>query len=520
MAASGNITVAPRAGIFRGPTPQTAIGRWFDMNLMRWRQGVAQPVQGNAEQPNAIGDSAVRDILTWHDNAGRRWAAMGTDAKLFVYSFDLQQIWEITPAGVGALDPPGARNGYGLGDYGEGAYGTRRDSADIGPNDASAVLGDMWSMDLYGETLVFVPTQDGRLFQWIPNSIGDPAAVIAGAPVDNAGVLVTEERHILLYGAGGDPRTVAWCDQEAITDWTPAVDNLAGSKLLETEGRAIAAVKTAGGNLIFTDNDVHLLAYVGPPYAYGIKKVGANCGAASRRAIAFAGDTVKWMGQQAFWQYSGTVTPLPCEVGDWLFSLINRTTVGRVFAAPNPTFTEIWWFWPDEGSDECNRYVAQNYGEQGTPWSIGQQHRTAADTRASMTLPVMGGSDGKLYLHEFGWLDNGASRVGQIYIETADVMLSAETDQRMHVRQVKPDFVGPATRIGFRFFSWEQPDGPQFDTGLYPVLNDSGLVDVRFSGRGCRMRIEAIEDGPFALGRTRSSSGRTDSQKSVGTPLA
>ena len=503
MAAGGNITVAPKPGVFRGPTPQTSIARWFDMNLMRWRQGVAQPVQGSAELPAAIGDAPVRDVITWHDNLGRRWAAMGTDNKLFVYNFELQAIWEITPSGVGPLEPPGARDGYGLADYGESTYGTRRDPADIGPADASAILGDIWSMDLYGEALVFVPTQDGRLFQWEPNVDGDPAVVITEAPTGNGGVLVTEERHVVLLGAGGNPRNIAWCDQENIHAWTPAVDNLAGSKLLETEGRAMATAKTTGANLIFTDNDVHLLAYVGPPYAYGIKKVGANCGIASRRAIAAAGDTVKWMGQQAFWQYAGTVTPVPCEVGDWLFSLLNRQMIGRVFAAPNPSFTELWWYWPDEGASECNRYVAQNYGEAGMPWSIGQQQRTAADAKGAMLHPVMGGSDGKLYLHEFGWLDNGASRVGQIYIETADVMLSEETDRRMHVRQVKPDFVGPATRLGYRFFVWEQPDGPQFDTGLHPVTDTSGLVDARFSGRGCRMRIEAIQDGPFAIGRTR-----------------
>jgi len=71
------------------------------------------------------------------------------------------------------------------------------------------------------------------------------------------------------------------------------------------------------------------------------------------------------------------------------------------------------------------------------------------------------------------------------------------------VRQVIPDFVGPANRVGYRFFLWEQPDGPQWDTGSYPVLDDSGLVDARFSCRGLRMRIEALADGPFAIGRTR-----------------
>jgi len=510
--ARDQITVSPKPGIYRGATPQLSVGRWFDSNLIRWRGGQTQPVGGNAALPGAVGDSAGRDVLTWHDNSGARWAAMGTDNKLWVFNFDLQEIWDITPAGVGPLEPPGARNGYGLADYGEGAYGTRRDAADIGPADASAVLGDIWSMDLWGEDLVFVPTQDGRLFRWAPNTIGDPAVVVATAPIGNLGVLVTEERHCVLLGAGGDPRKIQWSDQEDIDTWTVTVDNLAGDKLLETEGRALTSCKTVSVNLIFTDNDVHAMAYVGPPYAYGIKKVGSNCGPASRRAVASVGDSVRWLGQQAFWQYSGAVTPMASDINDWMFSLLNRDMIGRVFSAPNPTFTELWWYWPDEGAQECTRYVAQNYGRSDLPWMIGRQSRTAADTRGSMLRPVMAGADGKLYLHEYGWLDDGASRVGQIYLETADVMLDQEANTRFHVRQIVPDFVGPANRVGFRFFLWEQPDGPQWDTGVFPVIDASGLTDARFSCRGLRMRIEALQDGPFAIGRTRLSTRKGGSR--------
>jgi hypothetical protein len=365
------------------------------------------------------------------------------------------------------------------------------------------VLGDGWSLDLFGEDLLFVPTQDGRLFRWTPNADGDPAVAVPGAPADNLGVLVTSERHVVLLGAGGNPRKIQWSDQEEPEVWTPLVDNLAGDKLLETEGRVLVACKAPGGSLIFTDNDVHVMSYLGPPFGYGIKKAGANCGPCSRRAVAYAGDSVKWMGQQTFWQYSGAVTPLITEISDWLFSLINRDMIGRVFAAPNPSFTELWWYWPDEGAQECNRYVAQDYGDPSGPWMIGRQARTAADTRGSMLRPVLAGADGKLYLHEFGYTDDGASRVGQIYLETGDFMASPEADFRFHVRQIRPDFTGPANRVGFRFFLWEEPDGPQWDTGSYPVINASGLVDARFSARGLRMRIEALEDGPWALGRTR-----------------
>ena len=74
-----------------------------------------------------------RDLITWHDNNHVRWAAFGTDSKLYAYRFDLQTLYDITPAGVGPLDPPGALVGYGLADYGESTYGTARDPGGYRP---------------------------------------------------------------------------------------------------------------------------------------------------------------------------------------------------------------------------------------------------------------------------------------------------------------------------------------------------------------------------------------------------
>ena len=76
---------------------------------------------------------------------GVRWAAFGTDSKLYAYRFDTDVLYDITPAGVGPLDPPGALNGYGLGDYGEDAYGTARDPEDIGRAGHRRHDGGRWS---------------------------------------------------------------------------------------------------------------------------------------------------------------------------------------------------------------------------------------------------------------------------------------------------------------------------------------------------------------------------------------
>jgi len=508
MAKSSRLTVFPQPGVYRGATADVSASRWWDMNWMRWRGDQLQPIGGWAAFAGIVPTSTygiVRDLLTWHDNAGKRWLVAGTDNSLFAYAFETGTYYNLTPAGVGPLEPPGAALGYGLGTYGADAYGTARDPADIGVIDISPMLGDQWCLELYGEDLLILPTQDGRLFRWSPAAPDTPPAVVANAPTANAALTVTEQRSIVLVGAGGNVRNVAWSDLENTTVWAPDITNQAGSLQLETEGRPLAARKVPGGVLIWTDNDVHKLAYVGPPYAYGIQRIGMNCGPISRRSISQAGGQCVWMSQQTFWNYDGSLSPVPCSVEDWLFSILNRDMVGRIFGAPNATNSEHWFHWPDQGSQECNRYVAVNYTTGGKEWIIGVMDRTAADRQAAMTHPILSDPAGNLLLHEYGWSDNGAPRAQSIYAETGSVSLDSGGDVRLVVKQIVEDYTGPVGRVGYRFFIAEDPNAPEFDTGTFVVSNGSGRTDIDsgFSCRSLRMRVEAQNDGPWALGRTR-----------------
>jgi len=115
--------------------------------------------------------------------------------------------------------------------------------------------------------------------------------------------------------------------------------------------------------------------------------------------------------------------------------------------------------------------------------------------------PALGVDYGALYLHEFGYSENGAPRApaGMVYAESGNITLGPG-DTRYHVRQIILDAEGDPDMLGYRFALREQPQSEEHDTGLYTVRHD-GLLDVRFSGRHIRMRMEALKDGPFAVGR-------------------
>lgn len=94
----------------------------------------------------------------------------------------------------------------------------------------------IWTFDNFGDDLLAVHSGEGSI--WYvdvsgttfnnANQTGTSAVLLSslggstGVPNDNLGVLVTPERHIMIIGAGGDKRKIAWGHQESLTDFTPA----------------------------------------------------------------------------------------------------------------------------------------------------------------------------------------------------------------------------------------------------------------------------------------------------------
>jgi hypothetical protein len=486
--------IALPPGIKRQATSQASKGTWWDSNLVRWRQGQMQPIGGWLSLPSLQLDGPVRSLLAWRDNNAERWIAAASLTQI--------QVWDtfghvISPGDFQSGAAADLIDGWGIGNYSDGDYGTPR-IPDVSFN-PRAGPGDTVTFDNWGQDLLAMGSGDGRLLHWVP----DPLVSTILAPVANAPrgrtFIVTNERSVVVIGADLDPRRVSWCDLENLTVWNPDITNLAGSLQLKSTGTAIAARRVAQGVLIWCDDDVHLLTFVGAPYGYGLAKVGAGCGPIGPNAMcAMVGRTV-WMGQQCFWQFDGVPRPLPLDTTDFVFSNINRMTQGRTVCAHNGEFPEIWFLWPDESSVEPNRYTAWNYADNTV--QTGFLPRTAITEPAAFGLPLMGDVNGYVYQHEQGWTDNGNPRFAQIFCETGDIQL-AEGDNGICVRSVIPDAVN-LSNIQFHFLGQWEPEDVLEDYGVYPYERTDGIVDALFEARAIRMRVEATADGPWTLGRVR-----------------
>ena len=218
------------------------------------------------------------------------------------------------------------------------------------------------------------------------------AEAVDNAPINNLGVIVTEERFIFALGSENNSRKIKWCDRENRTVWTAAATNEAGDIELQTSGQILCAARTRGATVILTDTDCHAATYVGPPYVYDFQRVGTHCGAVSRKSVVTTDQGVFWYGQENFFMFNGnTVSVVPCDVHDYVFNDFNTSQQSKVWGVVNGTHQEIWWFYPSNGSTEVDRYVAYDFMENH--WLVGELSRTAGVSRGVFAYPIMAGKD-------------------------------------------------------------------------------------------------------------------------------
>ena len=469
-------------GVFRNGTDFQASNRWRDASLVRWKDGALQPVGGwNFRQ--TLNTTPPRAALGWQDLSADRWVAAGFHDSLIAMTGS-GLVYDISPSDLvaGTVDAE-VNTGYGGGFYGLGDYGTER--ADDGLfSDATT-----WSLDNFGENLIACSTADGRLLEWDLDTAAD-AAVIANAPIDNAAMLVTDERFIFALGAGGNPRKVQWCDRENNTVWAPLATNEAGDIELSMSGRIMCGIRTRGQSLILSDTDAHSATYIGGQFVYGFQKVGSSCGVISRKAAAAVDRGVFWMGNSNFHVYSGgAVQDLPSDVGDYVFNDINTAQKSKIWAVSNQSFNEVWWFYPSANNVEIDRYVVYNYADNH--WTIGSLTRTAGFDLGAFTSPIWLAEDGSAFDQEFGFYLGG----GSAFAESGPISFGAG-DAVMRATSLIPD---EATQgeVQATFKTRFYPNDVERSYGPYAMANPTS---VRFTGRQIRMRVEATTLSDWRVG--------------------
>jgi len=188
-------------------------------------------------------------------------------------------------------------------------------------------------------------------------------------------------RFLLVFGTNDygsttlDPLLIRWSDQESLTTWFPAVTNQAGSVRLSHGSKIVTTLQSRQEIVVWTDQALYSLQYLGPPYVWGTQLLADNISIASPNAAVMASGVTYWMGVDKFYKYDGRVQTLRCDLLRYIYNDINKLQFDQIFASTNEGFNEAWFFYCSASSNSIDRYAIYNYTED--IWYYGNMARTA-----------------------------------------------------------------------------------------------------------------------------------------------
>ena len=416
------------------------------------------------------------------------------------------------------LDTQVGGNGWNAGSYGRGTWNS---SADLSVNGLTLRI---WSHDNFGEDLI-LNARDGGIFYWDKSSGTGARAVklssLSGsnlAPTIAKKVLVSDaDRHIIAFGCDGelsigtqDPLLIRFGSQESLTDWQSLATNTAGELRIGSGSEIVTAIETRQQVLVFTDESLHAMQFLGPPFTFGISVISENITIAGPLSAIAVEDMVFWMGKQEFYVYGGGVQRLPCTVRDYIFTDFNILQSEKVTAGTNTSFSEVWWFYPSANSQENDKYVIYNY--QQKIWYYGNLARTVWLDRGIESNPVAAGTDHYLYQHESG-LDDGSTEPASAiasYVESSQFDIG-DGDQFSFINRIIPDLTfrdstANSPKATFTLQTRNFPGGEYLQSDIKDITRSEAAtssvveqftnqVNLRLRGRSFAVKVASSDTG-------------------------
>lgn len=245
--------------------------------------------------------------------------------------------------------------------------------------------GPIYYFDVSAKTDGGVPIVDERAVEI--DTAGANFTGSTGAPSIVDGFIISEGHgHTIAWGCNDFGATtqnnmlIRWSDRHNPFVWTPSHSTEAGGEVLRHGSKILGGIPTKDEIVFFTDSAVYSMRYVGFPEVYGVSLVTSNVTSFSRMSAVAVDNSVYFMGNEQFYVYNGNVEPLPKNLSNYVFENMNEEWQAKVFAGVNSAFTEVYWFYPDTNSFECNRYVSYNYSTGA--WGMGDYDMSSLSTGA------------------------------------------------------------------------------------------------------------------------------------------
>ena len=440
------------------------------------------------------------------------------------------------------IGPAAQSYGYGWGTdtYGAGKWGEASSADEV------TLEPGLWSLSNFGEVLV-ATIANGKTFTWNagatnPLTVRASTATSGFATTNNptatrVTLVSPTTRHLIHLGtettigsaSTQDDMFIRFSDQEDINDYVATAINSAGSQRLQDGTKIVGALKAKETILVWTDNALYTMKFIGAPFTFGFEQVGTNCGLIGKNAAVEIDGSAFWLSPNGFFMFDGTVKSLPCSVEDFVFDNFDTTKGQQVNAGINNLYTEVIWYYPSAGSEYNDKYVVYNYGEQmrGGVWYIGTEARTTwidatiyptpfatkYDSTATGTFPVIVGESGlgqtTLFEHEVGTDQvnpDGTTTTVTSFVKSYDFDLqqrqrnaqgrpsgpSISGEVFLAMRRFVPDFKTLQGNAKVTLGVKRYPQQSETTTTLSPftITSSTDKKDTRARGRFVNVKIE------------------------------
>jgi hypothetical protein len=424
--------------------------------------------------------------------------------------------------------------GWGVGSWGGVAWGEAVSASDV------TLEPGLWSLSNFGEVLV-ATIANSKTFTWDSGiaarlttraSTGTSGFSTANNPTASRLTLISPTtRHLIHFGTEnviGDPTTqdnmfIRFSDQEAIDSYTIQATNTAGSQRLQDGTKIVGSIVAKENILVWTDNALYTMKFVGAPFTFGFEQVGTNCGLIGKNAAVEIDGVAYWMGSNGFFAFDGTVNSLACSVEDYVYDDFDTTKGQQVYAGINNLYTEVVWYYPTSNSEFNDRYVVHNYGEgkdipmgnwytSTNPNSIRttwldsliypKPYATAFNNTETGTFPVVIGNDGLgqtvYFEHETGTDQvnpDGSTTVLTSFLQSYDFALNTQEGSgefMLAMGRFLPDFKSLSSEVDVTVLVSDYPQTTAVGTTLSPfvITGTTTFVSTRARGRYASIKIE------------------------------
>ena len=405
-------------------------------------------------------------------------------------------------------NPAPAGGAYGAGNYGAGAYGTGQTA--VGQSGTPITATD-WTVDNWGELLMACP-DGGGLYYWGPASGYGNASLIGTAPAFNTGAFMSVSQQMMIcygstetasIGCYQDPLLIKWCDSGDFTTWIGTSQNQAGQWRLSQGSRIVGGGATPTMDLIWTDQDLWDMAYIGSEFVFSVTKIGSNCGLIAKHAWGSIGGNVYWITPSGLFSLTGgTVSKLACPVWDALYQDLDTDNAWQCHVGTNSLFGEVDFFFPSKSGAKgyCDKKITLNIDEN--LWSLSSVQRNTWIDSSGCGNPIAVSNNGIIYQHETGM--NADTVAMNPWFETGWIRIN-EGKEVAFFDRIIPDFKwgmqngsqNANIMITISVLKWLNQVNAPLVYGPFTVTQATRFISKRMRGRYIKFRIESQDTDSF-----------------------